>query len=121
MYDFLVCFYVLDHCFWSHTDRYGMMHTDDLGVLLGEMDPDMMEDGMPIDMAVLEQWRKMLRHKPESDAEWISIIDEFLDYYEKNDGFDFPLSRPLLRGDLVLAYVPTAKEKARETCDKHSY
>lgn len=121
MYDFLVCFYVLDHCFWSHTDRNGMKHTDDLGILLGEMDPEMMEDGMPIDMAVLAKWREIFTIMPKSDAEWIDVIEKFLDYYEKNDGFDFPLSRPLLKGASALEYVPAAKEKAKETCGRHNY
>ena len=121
MYYFLICFYVLDHCFWSHTDRYGMMHTDDLGVLLGEMDPDLMSDGRPIDEAVLEDWNRIFDHVPESDSDWIDIIDNFLDYYEKNDGFNFPLARPLLKEEFILEYVPTAKEKAQKTCKSHNY
>ena len=121
MYYFFVCFYILDYCFWSHTDRYAMMHTDDLGALLGTMSPDLLVDGKPVDQAVLEDWNEMFHYVPNSDSEWIDIIDKFLDYYEKNEGFDFPLARTILREDFVLAYVPTAKEKAKETCNQHNY
>ena len=121
MYYLLVCFYVLDYCFWAHTDRCGMKHKDDLGALLGIMNPDMLLDGRPIDEAVLGYWNDVFQNVPNSDSEWIDTIDLFLDYYEKRFGFDFPLARPLLKEDLILAYVPTAKEKAKETCNLHNY
>lgn len=121
MYYFLVCFYVLDHCFWSHTDRYGMMHKDDLGGLLGIMTPDLLADGRPRDETVLGYWNSVFQKIPDSDSEWIDTIDIFLDYYEKNFGFDFPLARPILKEGHVLAYVPTAKEKAKEACNLHNY
>lgn len=38
MYYFLVCFYILDHC-------YFIDYEDDLGGILGAMSPDLMLDG----------------------------------------------------------------------------
>ena len=121
MYNFLVCFYVLDYCFWSHSDRDGMMNRDDLGGLLGVMNPDMLADGRPMDEAVLTDWNRILLKTPNSDFEWIDAVDRFLDYYEKNFGFDFLLARPMLKNKKVLDYVQTAKEKARKACDLHNY
>ena len=121
MFDFLVCFYVLDHCFWMHPDRCGMTHQDDLGILLGEMDPGMMADGLPIDPAVPKDWQEVVPSLPETDAGILEAIDRFLDYYEAHEGFAFPLSRPMLRLPEILAYVPEAKKQAAETCERHHY
>lgn len=52
MYYFLVCFYILDYCFFSNREE--MIKNDDLGLLLGTMDPEMLTDGTPVDPAVLD-------------------------------------------------------------------
>ena len=119
MYYFLVCFYILDYCFFSNREQ--MMQVDDLGLLLGTMDPNMLTDGTPVDRAVLEDWNSLFKSIPNTDTELIEVIDAFLDYYEKNEGFNFPLSRNVLKQDAVLKYAKTAKEKARETCELHNY
>lgn len=101
--------------------REQMIKVDDLGLLLGTMDPNMLTDGTPVDRAVLEDWNSIFKSVPNTDLKLIECIDEFLDYYEKNEGFDFPLSRKVLKQDAVLKYVKTAKEKAREMCELHNY
>ncbi len=98
-----------------------MIKSDDLGLLLGTMDPNMLTDGTPVDRAVLEDWNSLFKTIPTTDAEFIEVIDVFLSYYEKNHGFEFPLSRKVLKQDAVFKYVKTAKEKARETCELHNY
>lgn len=97
MYDFLICFYVLDYCFFEN--RINMMKEDDLGVLLGEMDPNMTEDGMPIDRAVLDDWNYIVQIsiEPSNDTEFITLIDNFLKFYEENEGFSFPLARKVIK------------------------
>jgi hypothetical protein len=98
-----------------------MIKNDDLGLLLGTMDPDMLTDGTPVDSAVLDDWNSVFKRVPSTDTELIEMIDSFLEYYEKNEGFDFPLARKILKQNETLAYVKTAKEKAFETCKKHNY
>ena len=119
MYYFLICFYVLDYCFFSNREL--MMKNDDLGLLLGTMDPNMLTDGTPVDPAVLDDWNSIFKSVPSSDHEFIDLIDSFLEYYEKNEGFDFPFARKILKQNEVLNYVKTAKEKALETCKKYNY
>ena len=119
MYYFLVCFYILDYCFFSNREE--MIKNDDLGLLLGTMDPEMLTDGTPVDPAVLDDWNSFFKQVPSNDHEFIEVIDSFLDHYEKNEGFDFPYARKVLKQSETLTYVKTAKEKAFETCKKHNY
>ena len=77
MYYFLICFYVLNYCFFS--SRELMMKNDDLGLLLGTMDPDMLTDGTPVDPAVLDDWNSIFKSVPSSDHELIDLIDSFLE------------------------------------------
>ena len=119
MYYFLVCFYILDYCFFSNREE--MIKNDDLGLLLGTMDPEMLTDGTPVDPAVLYDWNSFFKQVPSNDHEFIEVIDSFLDHYEKNEGFDFPYARKVLKQSETLDYVKTAKEKAFETCKKYNY
>ena len=119
MYYFLICFYILDYCFFSNREM--LMQNDDLGLLLGTMDPKMLTDGTPVDPAVLDDWNSIFKQAPSSDQEFIEVIDDFLGYYEKNEGFDFPFARKILKQKETLNYVKTAKEKAFETCRKYNY
>ena len=119
MYYFLVCFYILDYCFFSNREE--MIKNDDLGLLLGTMDPEMLTDGTPVDPAVLDDWNSFFKLVPSNDHEFIEVIDSFLDHYEKNEGFDFPYARKVLKQSETLDYVKTAKEKAFETCKKYNY
>ncbi len=123
-YAFGVCFYLLDHCFWSHPDREAMMHKDDLGILLGEMDPEhpfFETNSMPVDPAVLADWLEICPQTPETDSEWLFSIYRFLDEYERHEGFAFPLAKPMLRDADVLAYLPEAKEKACGLCARYGF
>ena len=121
MYDFLICFYVLDYCFFEN--RINMMKEDDLGVLLGEMDPNMTEDGMPIDRAVLDDWNYIVQIsiEPSNDTEFITLIDNFLKFYEENEGFSFPLARKVIKEKKYLEYMDIAKNKASATCKLYNY
>lgn len=114
MESFLVCFYILDHC-------YFIDYEDDLGGILGAMSPDLMLDGLPIDKAFLDDWRKLDKQQPNSNAEILKKVDSFLDYYEKQYDFSFTETRKLLRSDRLLNFVDTAKIRARETCKKYDY
>jgi hypothetical protein len=120
VYPFLVCFYLMDHLFFAHKDALLTAH-DDLGILLGEMDPAMTADGMPIDEAVLSEWHMLVPKPPQSDAEWIAAIGCFLRHYEAHDGFAFPVSLDLLNSAEAIAYLPHAKHHAAQTCRLHSY
>ena len=122
MYAFWVCFYLLDYCFQVHPDRQAMMHRDDLGILLGQMNPEhpfFETNGLPIDPAVLADWQEICPHMPETDGEWLFCIYRFLDEYERHEGFAFPLTKPMLTEQSVLDYVPAARKKALETCARH--
>ncbi|MCR5540009.1 MAG: hypothetical protein K6F71_04135 [Ruminococcus sp.] len=88
-----------------------MIKNDDLGLLLGTMDPEMLTDGTPVDPAVLDDWNSFFKQVPSNDHEFIEVIDSFLDHYEKNEGFDFPYARKVLKQSETLDYVKTAKKK----------
>lgn len=118
MYPFLVCFSLLDLLFWAHRDA--LLH-DDLGILLGEMDPAICADGMPIDEAVLDDWNSIVRTMPQTDAEWLAAIDSYLRFYAENHGFDLDISRGLLTLPETAGKLPHAKKRAEQICRMHSY
>lgn len=114
MESFLICFYILDYCYFIN-------YENDLGGILGAMSPDLMVDGMPIDYAFLINWKKFYNPNIKNNYDIIIQIDAFLEYYEKEYGFCFKETRKLLKSDLLLNFVDVAKNKAHETCKKHNY
>lgn len=114
MESFLICFYILDHCYFIN-------YESDLGGILGAMSPDLMADGLPIDKAFIYNWERLNEKQAKNNAEILNKVDSFLDYYEKQYGFSFAETRKLLKSDRLLDFVDIARIKACETCNKYAY
>lgn len=110
---FLICFFILDHCYFIN-------YENDLGGILGAMSPDLMIDGKPMDMAFLINWEKICSSYTMCNHTVITQIDSFLEYYETHYGFKFTQTRELLKTKGILSFVNTARKKAHEYCLKHN-
>ena len=111
---FLICFFVLDYCYFIN-------YENDLGGILGAMSPRLMADGRPIDTQFFINWKKLCSSYTKENHAIIMQIDDFLDYYEMHYDFKFPKTRKLLKTNDVLNYVDTARIKAHEACLKYNY
>lgn len=80
MHSFRQFFRLLDQCFFSPGD-----HDEALGAFLGMISPDLWADGLPADMAILNDWIKAYGEAPMDDEKLRSAAIEFL----QRIGFDF--------------------------------
>lgn len=90
MQSFLIFFYVLDQC-------YEQCHEDDLGGFLGAISPEIWEDGQPMDRAVFTDWQEMCNSSTGVNEQNVTEkAYDFLDYYEKQYGFNFTKTKQWL-------------------------
>ncbi len=82
MQSFLTFFYILDQC-------YEQCPEEDLGGLLGVALPETWQDGQPIDKAILNDWKEISNPDTVNEQNIIEKTYGFLDYYEKQFGFNF--------------------------------
>ena len=76
--NYIYIYKVLDYC-------YSVCEENDLGGLLGELSPDIFEDGLPADMATYDDWIEVA--SKHDDLKTAIIC--FLENYEKVYGFCF--------------------------------
>lgn len=72
--------HLLHTCFFAPGD-----HDEALGAFLGMISPDLWSDGLPADMAILNDWIKANGEEPMSDEALRRAAIEFLQSF----GFDF--------------------------------
>ena len=89
MQSYLTFFYILDRC-------YEQCHEDDLGGFLGAISPEIWEDGQPMDKAIFNDWQKISNPPTVNAQNLIEKIYDFLNYYEKEFGFDFAQTKQCL-------------------------
>lgn len=82
MQSFLIFFYILDQCYFQCEE-------DDLGGLLGAISPELWADGKPMDMAIFNDWQKKSNPETIDASNIIERTYDFLEYYEKEFGFNF--------------------------------
>lgn len=82
MQSFLTFFYILDQC-------YEQCQEDDLGGLLGAISPEIWEDGQPMDKAMFNDWKEISSPDTVNEQNIMEKAYDFLDYYEKQFGFNF--------------------------------
>ena len=82
MQSFLIFFYILNQ-------SYDPCKKDDIGGFLGAISPELWEDGQPVDKAIFYDWQKFSNPKTVDKTNIMDWIYIFLEYYEKEFGFDF--------------------------------
>lgn len=82
MQSFLIFFYILDQ-------GYNKCKNDDLGGFLGAISPEIWEDGQPIDKAVFSDWEKICNSETVNMNNIIGKTYAFLEYYEREFGYNF--------------------------------
>lgn len=82
MQSFLIFFYILNQ-------SYDPCKKDDIGGFLGAISPELWEDGQPVDKAIFYDWQKFSNPKTVDKTNIMERIYIFLEYYEKEFGFDF--------------------------------
>lgn len=116
MQSFLMLFYILDQCF-DHCQE------NDLGSILGAMSPEFMDDGLPMDKAIYNDW---VEHTDVALLNKESIVQEvyrFLEYYESEFEYCFEKTKEVLQdpsGSLV-DMVEKAVMRTEEMYQRHSY
>ena len=99
MNSFLIFFYLLDQC-------YDLCREDDLGGFLGSISPEILDDGLPADIAVFHDW-EVEKNEPILEK---SIV--FLERYEKKYGYSFKETKEILKSNKSLELLRIAKKKA---------
>lgn len=82
---FLVLFKVLDSI-------YPFCKDDDLGGLLSAISPELMQDGLPIDIAIMNEWDHYCKSFSWDISSALDIICGFLRYYHEKYGFDYSIT-----------------------------
>ena len=79
---FITMYYLLD-------SLYPKCKKDDLGALIGAISPKLWEDGMPMDLAILDDWKEQYGEAEINKNNLKKAILNFLLTYEENFGFSF--------------------------------
>lgn len=116
MQSFLMMFYILDQCFDDCQES-------DLGSILGSMSPEFMEDGLPMDTAIFNDWLERTDVTLLNKENIIQAVYRFLNYYESEFEYCFEKTKKMLQAPP--ASVADMVEKAVMQTDKmyqqHAY
>ncbi|MDE7253970.1 MAG: hypothetical protein K2O32_13650 [Acetatifactor sp.] len=114
MQSFLIFFYILDQ-------GYNPCNNDDLGGFLGMISPEIWGNGLPIDMAVFHDWERF--SNPET-VDMNNIKEKtysFIEYYERQWGFDFSETKQWFLTAVNEAIVEKAYAKTQLMYEKYQY
>lgn len=114
MQSFLMFFYILDQC-------YDICSEYDLGGFLGAISPELWEDGIPIDKAIVKDWQEF--SKPETIDKYniIRKTYDFLNFYEEKFGLKFSKTKQLLITSKDQNIVENAITKTRQMYQRFDY
>ena len=113
--EFWFLYTVLDDCYFK-------CYEDDLGGLCGELSPDIWADGLPVDMATVEDWYAVCKAQGYCEQNAVDCVLLFLESYEKDFGFSLKKAKELIRGlteSEIAAYHQKAAQAAKEHSAKH--
>lgn len=111
---FLMFFYILDQC-------YDYCQEDDLGGFLGAISPQLWEDGKPIDIAVYKDWKNKTNINVLNNQNIIDSIFSFIDYYERQYGYNFKETKKALINFVDDEIIAKAFQRAKRTYQKLTY
>ena len=111
MKSFLICFFTLDQCYFQNKEN-------DLGIILGAMSPELCTDGMPVDLAMLNDWERICSLEDVNKPYIVEKILEFLELYETEFGFSFYKTKELLKSAYIEPLIDQAMIKATEAGNK---
>ena len=113
--EFWLLFLLLDRCY-THCQE------DDLGGLLGALNPGIFADGLPADKADLAEWEDTHCDDDLRRDAFINRIIAFLQDFGRRYGFDFSRTIVLLETVDEKEYaeqLAVAEKKAAAWCDAH--
>ena len=104
---FLLFFYILDQC-------YDICKEDGLGVFLGMISPELWQDGKPMAVDILDDWKRISEPRTIDNRNIIEKTCDFLCYYEKKSGFALEKVKQLLKTLDTKIIIENALVKAHE-------
>lgn len=110
---FYAMFYILDNV-------YNYESRDDLGAILGVINPELTKDCTPADIAVYYDWKDFILDKSINKKNIINYIEKFLTWYSETYGLDFNLSLNVLADKIEEPIVEECIEKATYSCKKYN-
>lgn len=87
---FWFLFTILDDCYFK-------CYEDDLGGLLGELDPYLWADCKPMDPATVQDWETVCRDMGFCEENAVACVIRFLESYEEMFGFSFAKAKAELQ------------------------
>ena len=115
MQSYHILFYTLEHCYW-------ICREEDLVIIIGSMDPEMMADGYPIDPAPLSTWWDDIVAGADVGIEnYSEYIYRFLEYYEDRFGFQVPEAKKLVKNETNARLYREALEYSERLYAKYGY
>lgn len=109
---FLVFFLILDSI-------YPNCKEDDIGGLLGAISPDLLEDGMPVDLSILTKWNQYCDAYLWDIGNTLIIICGFLREYQEEYGFDYSITISYIENNPNAIDVVGAHIRAEELLKKY--
>ena len=111
---FLMFFYILDQC-------YEQCPENDLGGFLGDISPELWEDGKPMDKAVYNDWKDQNDAALLNSQNIINAALDFLQFYQTKFGFDFSKTQIILENTAGIEMLEKAAAKTDLMYQKHNY
>ena len=90
---FYSMFYILDEVYQNE-------NSDDLGAILGIMNPELLVDYEIVDSAIYDDWKEFIRNKLVKSNNLINLVEEFITKYASDFGFDISRSMKILKNDM---------------------
>lgn len=109
---FYAMFYILDYIYTCES-------RDDLGAILGAINPELTNDYTPADIAVYYDWRDFILDKSMNKKNIVNYIEKFIIWYSKTYGLDFDLTLNILMGGIEDSIVEECLKKAIFNCQKY--
>lgn len=90
---FYSMFYILDEVYQNE-------NSDDLGAILGIMNPELLVDYEIVDSAIYDDWKEFIRNKLVKSNNLINLVEEFITKYASDFGFDVSRSMKILKTNI---------------------
>lgn len=104
---FYSMFYILDEVYQNE-------NSDDLGAILGIMNPELLVDYEVIDSAIFDDWKEFIRDKSVNGNNLINFVEKFITKYANDFGFDISRSMKILKSNKGQEKIPQCIRKGSE-------
>ena len=90
---FYSMFYILDEVYQNE-------NSDDLGAILGIMNPELLVDYEIVDSAIYDDWEEFIKNKLVNGNNLINLVEKFINEYANDFGFDISRSMKILKTNI---------------------